>query len=70
MLFRKKHPRDCTYCIHSTALEADCVLCAKKGIRPSRKPCGRFSYDPLKRIPAKQKALDLSDFAPTVFDLS
>lgn len=70
MLFRKKLPRDCTYCIHSTAMDDEYVLCCKKGIRPSTKPCRKFTYDPLKRIPVKQKALDLSAFDPADFQLT
>ena len=69
MLFRKKQPRDCAYCQHSTALDQNCVLCTKKGIRPGLKPCSGFSYDPLKRIPPKQKPLDLSDFDTVDFEL-
>lgn len=70
MLFRKKLPRDCAYCTYSTSLDSEYVLCAKKGIRSCEKPCGRFLYDPLKRIPPKQKPLELSDFDAVDFDLT
>ena len=69
MLFRKKLPRDCVYCIHSAALDDKYILCVKKGIRLCQKPCGSFSYDPLKRIPPKQKPLNLSDFDSDDFNL-
>ena len=62
MLFRKKIQRSCSYCRHSAALDEDTVLCAKKGVRPISGKCFRFRYDPCKRIPAKQKALDFSRY--------
>ncbi len=62
MLFRKKMEHCCQYCIHSTALDEDTVLCCKKGIRSCSGKCYRFHYDPCKRIPPKQKALDFSQY--------
>lgn len=61
-LFRKKIERSCAYCQHGTALETGKILCAKKGLRPAEGRCGRFRYDPLKRIPKKPKALDFSQY--------
>lgn len=62
MLFRKKIERLCSYCIYSTKLDEDQMLCAKKGIRSPDSKCRRFRYDPCKRIPAKAKALDFSKY--------
>lgn len=62
MLFRKKIPKSCSYCIHSARLEDTLVLCSKKGIKSMNDKCLRFRYDPLKRIPAKAKALDFSKY--------
>lgn len=62
MLFRKKIERSCAYCIYSTKLESDCVLCIKHGVVPIDKNCRKFRYDPCKRIPPKPKAMDFAKF--------
>ncbi len=69
MLFRKKISRSCSYCLHSTKLDEDQVLCAKKGIRPMDGKCRRFQYDPCKRIPGKAKAVDFSKYEESDFSL-
>ena len=60
MLFRKKIERSCAYCLYSTKLDEDTILCAKKGIRSAEMPCRKFKYDPCKRIPTKAKALNFA----------
>lgn len=62
MLFRKKIPQSCQYCIHGVKINEDQILCAKKGLRGITEKCFRFRYDPTKRIPAKPKALDFSKY--------
>lgn len=62
MLFRKKIEKSCSYCIHSTKLDDETVLCIKKGVKPIDGKCLRFRYDPTKRIPPKAKALDFSKY--------
>lgn len=62
MLFRKKIERSCQYCVHSTDLDEDTVLCAKKGVTDRYGKCRKFTYDPCKRLPTKTKALDFSKF--------
>lgn len=62
MLFRKKIERCCQYCVHSTALDEEYVLCVKKGVKPRDKKCCKFQYDPCKRIPAKAKAMDFTKY--------
>ena len=62
MLFRKKIPRCCRYCVHSTKFTQDQMLCTKHGVVSMTYECRKFSYDPLKRIPARPKALDLSKY--------
>lgn len=69
MLFRKKIPPQCTYCIHGTKLEDGNILCSKKGIREADNKCFRFRYDPTKRIPLKAKALDFSKYDDQDFSL-
>ena len=62
MLFRKKIERACAYCKHGVALCDDQILCVKKGVRTPDSSCRRFQYDPFKRIPCKQKAMDFSKY--------
>ncbi len=69
MLFRKKMPRSCAYCLHATKLDEEQVLCIKKGIRSIDGKCRKFSYDPCKRIPVKPKALDLEKYKEEDFTL-
>lgn len=60
------HP-SCEYCARARrAKDGRVMLCAKKGIVPLYHRCRRFQYDPLKRIPYRQPALqkyDEADFA-------
>ena len=69
MLFRKKIERSCSYCLYSTQLEMDMVLCAKKGMKCAGDKCRKFKYDPTKRIPPKAKALDFSKYDEQDFSL-
>lgn len=69
MLFRKKIERSCTYCLYSTKLDEDTILCAKKGILPGETPCRKFKYDPCKRIPLKARAMDFSKYEDEDFSL-
>ena len=69
MLFRKKVDKSCSYCIHSTQLADGSILCAKKGLRVPEKVCCKFRYDPLRRIPGKQKAPDFSQYNEDDFSL-
>lgn len=62
MLFRKKIERSCLYCTHGTKLDEEQVLCSRKGIVEAGGKCRKFTYDPCKRIPAKQKALDFKKY--------
>lgn len=55
MLFRKKIDRFCTYCAHAGKIDADAMVCQYCGIVPSTHHCRRFRYDPLKRVPGRQK---------------
>lgn len=69
MFFRKKITPSCSYCLRSTKLDIDQVLCAKKGPMPIDGKCMRFSYDPCKRVPVKAKALDFSKYDQEDFSL-
>lgn len=69
MLFRKKIPRSCAYCLHSTRVADGQYLCVKKGLVNTDVGCRKFSYDPLKRIPPRQKALDFTKYDNEDFSL-
>ena len=69
MLFRKKIVHSCCYCQNSTKLNNNTILCTKQGLVPADKPCRKFSYDPCKRIPPKEKAADFSVYGQEDFSL-
>jgi hypothetical protein len=69
MLFRKKIDRSCAYCVYGTKLEDDQILCCKKGMKSPCDKCRKFKYDPTKRIPMKEKALDFSKYDEQDFSL-
>ena len=69
MLFRKKIQRSCSYCTYGACLEDGQILCSKKGIRTQEDSCRKFRYDPCKRIPGKQKAMDFSRYDQQDFSL-
>ena len=69
MLFRKKIEKSCIYCIRGTKLNDGSFLCAKHGIRIDSTGCMRFKYDPLKRIPARAKAMDFTKYDQEDFSL-
>ena len=62
MLFRKKIEKSCSYCAYSAKVDEELVLCRKKGIQSLNGKCRRFRYDPTKRIPLKQKAMDFKKY--------
>ena len=69
MLFRKKIPRSCQYCAFSAKMSDEQMLCTKRGVVSCDFQCRKFRYDPIKRIPAKPKALDLSKYDNDDFSL-
>lgn len=69
MLFRKKMPRSCSYCVHGAVLDEDDALCAKRGVVPLNKACRKFRYDPAKRIPPRTKTPDFEKYKKEDFIL-
>lgn len=57
VLFRKDIEPFCTYCARSTPLNKTHVSCKRYGIVNRSYNCRSFSYDPLKRVPAKPAKL-------------
>jgi len=69
MLFRKKIDRSCSYCLHCTKINEDQVLCTKRGVMAITSQCGKFAYDPCKRIPGRPKALDFRKYEQEDYSL-
>lgn len=69
MLFRKKTPKSCSYCVRGTKVGTDQILCIKYGIVSCNYACRKFTYDPCKRIPRKAKAVDIQKFNNEDFQL-
>ena len=51
MLFRKHIEPHCIYCTRSIKLSDREVACRHHGVMPGGESCGKFQYDPLKRVP-------------------
>lgn len=69
MLFSKTIEPMCSYCQRGRAVEADTVLCIKKGIMAPSSACPSFRYDPLKRVPPRPIAPDFSRLKDEDFQL-
>jgi hypothetical protein len=53
MLFDRGIEPRCAYCAYGDALSAWEVACVKRGIVNSGASCGKFSYEPTKRVPER-----------------
>lgn len=69
MLFRKRIPKSCQYCVFSTKLTEDQMLCTKQGVVSIYYECRKFRYDPLKRIPVRSAAPDFEKYKDDDFAL-
>ena len=69
MLFKTEIEPRCAYCARGTQLEEGSVLCAKRGVVDPAGHCRSFRYDPLKRVPPRPAALDLSRLEDEDFTL-
>lgn len=68
-LFQEDIEPRCAYCAKGAPLEEGRVLCVKKGVVRSGDRCGRFQYDPLKRVPPKPAVLNTGKLSPEDFRL-
>lgn len=67
-IFNKKLPHACAYCVHGrTSLFSGEILCPKHGITDPKDFCGKYKYDPLKRVPEQIKIAD--NYTPEDFSL-
>lgn len=69
MLFRNKIEKSCSYCSYSTKLNDEQALCIKRGVVNLCGKCRKFSYDPCKRLPVKEKAIDFQKYDKEDFSL-
>lgn len=68
MLFRKME-KDCAYCRYGNMLKDGSVACTERGVVDADCRCLKFTYDPLKRIPSKPKALNFGKYDQDDFSL-
>lgn len=68
-LFQKEIEPRCAYCAKGAPLDGGRILCAKKGVVEPGSSCGRFRYDPLKRVPPKPAVPDFSKLSDDDFRL-
>lgn len=53
MIFKKDIEPRCAYCAKGKELGAGEIGCVRYGVVKSHFKCGRFVYDPLRRVPPK-----------------
>ena len=51
MLFNRKMEPQCAYCKRGKTVDAETVLCRRRGVTRPEDSCSSFRYEPLKRIP-------------------
>ncbi len=57
--FNKKLEKRCEYCVHGTRLQFENeIICKKHGVTATDDRCGKYKYDPLKRIPQRVKIVN------------
>ena len=66
-LFRKDIEPRCAYCARGSAINDREVVCSRKGVVAVEFHCGRFHYDPLKRVPPRPLKLETSKLRPEDF---
>jgi|GEM_PF-2008730 len=69
MLFKESEYRYCVNCANAAEMDADHMICKKKGIVSKEKRCLSFSYDPLKRDPALPAKAAFSKWSSSDFSL-
>ena len=60
MLLRKDIEPRCAYCAKGSAISDREVACSRKGVVAAEYHCGRFKYDPFKRVPPRPVKLKTS----------
>lgn len=67
-VYNKNLSPSCEYCLYGNLSEFnDEIFCIKRGVTHRRDACSKYQYDPLKRIPQRQKIAD--GYKPEDFEL-
>ena len=66
-MFSRDIKPSCSYCRYGTSLGCDEYFCERRGIMNSAGSCGKYSYEPTKRIPAPLPQLHDEDFTEEDF---
>ena len=69
MLFETKIEPLCTYCARGIPLEDGQVACPKRGVVAPDWSCGKFRYDPLKRVPPRPAVPKTPELTAEDFEL-
>jgi len=69
MLFNKDIEPRCEYCRHGVLFGEDEIGCYKFGITLTGESCGKFRYDPEKRVPERRMKVDSGKFKTEDFEL-
>ncbi|MCI8912732.1 MAG: hypothetical protein HFF38_01205 [Lawsonibacter sp.] len=68
-LFQTSIEPRCGYCARGRELEADQVVCPRKGVMSAGSHCSAFRYDPLKRVPPRPAKLSGSSLKDEDFEI-
>ena len=68
-LFRKDIEPRCAYCEKGSVINDREVVCPRKGVVAMEYHCGRFKYDPFKRVPPRPASLDTRRLSKEDFSL-
>ena len=68
-MFSREIKPSCSYCSHGTSLGYDEYFCVNRGIMNSAGSCGRYRYEPTKRIPPPLPQLQDAKFTEEDFKL-
>lgn len=68
-LFRKNIEPRCAYCMQGSQISDREVACVKRGVVPMESHCRSFRYDPLRRVPPRPAALDVTKLTEKDFSL-
>ena len=69
LLFRKDIEPRCAYCAKGSTINDREVVCSRKGVVATEFHCGRFKYDPFKRVPPRPLKLKVSQLREEDFTI-
>ena len=69
-MFEKNIEPNCSYCRYATDLGYGEYFCVRRGIMEGHGSCGRFRYEPTKRVPPALPRLKDSEFTEDDFSIT